>query len=149
MSYTYRMTEEQTNSSRTTADIEAMLRKNGIYPTAQRLAIANVLFSENQHVTAEQLHETLYKSGNRISIATIYNTLGLFVKKSLLREIFIDGGKTFFDSNNSHHHHCYNIDTGNLVDLSDQLVPHINMDVLPLGTAVETIDIIVRVRNSN
>lgn len=126
-----------------------MLRDRGIYPTSQRLAIANTLFAEHQHVTAEQLHETLCQSGLRVSKATVYNTLGLFVKKGMLREIFIEANRTFYDSNASHHHHYYNLDTGDLSDIIDPLPLHLTTVKLPQGTSVETVDVVIRIRNKN
>lgn len=126
---------------------ETLLREKGIFPTAQRLAVAKILFSEHQHVTAEQLHEKLTNSGDTMSIATVYNALNLFVEKDLLKEIFVDNGRTFFDSNNSHHHHCYNIDSGELLDVTDQLASQIDLRFLPAGTQIESIDIVIRVSN--
>ena len=126
---------------------ELLLRNHGIFPTAQRLAIARTLFAEHQHVTAEQLHEKLKKGGTVLSIATVYNALRLFVEKDMLKEVFVDNGRTFYDSNNTHHHHCYNIDTGELIDVTDKLASHIDFELLPAGTNVESVDIVVRVKN--
>jgi len=130
-----------------TASAEKLLRSHGIYPTAQRLSIARVLFAEHQHVTAEQLHDKLKNNGTTLSIATVYNAINLFVEKELLKEIFVDNGRTFFDSNNTHHHHCYNVDNGELIDVTDQLASHIDFSLLPKGTRVESVDIVVRVTN--
>lgn len=126
---------------------DKLLRSRGIYPTGQRLSVARVLFAEHQHVTAEQLHDKLKDNGITMSIATVYNAVNLFVKKDLLKEIFVDNGRTFFDSNNTHHHHCYNVDTGELIDVTDQLAAHIDYNILPRDTRVESVDIVVRVRN--
>ena len=132
-----------------TPSAERLLRSKGIYPTVQRLSIARVLFAAHQHVSAEQLHEKLKSCGFSISIATVYNAINLFVEKDLLKEIFVDNGKTFFDSNNTHHHHCYNIESGELVDISDQLVAGIDLSLLPNDTQVESIDIVIRVKKQN
>jgi len=128
-------------------EIESILRARGIYPTSQRLASANALFIKHQHVTAEQLHEALCQAGFQLSKATVYNTLGLFVKRRLLREIHIDANRTFYDSNTSHHHHYYNVETGDLIDITKSLSLHIDDENLPYGTSVESIDIVIRVRN--
>jgi Fur family iron response transcriptional regulator len=137
------------NTTKSALSPEQQLRGAGIYPTPQRLAIAEVLMCAHQHVTAEQLHERLLKQGKGISIATVYNTLSLLVQKELLKEVFVEGGCTYYDSNNTHHHHCYNIDTRELIDVTDGLAPQLDTTVLPAGTSIESIDIIVRVRNKS
>jgi len=130
-------------------EIEAMLVGRGILVTAQRRLIAEALFARNQHVTAEQLYDLVRKSGSRVSKATVYNTLGLFAEKGLVREIFINSSRTFYDSNTSRHHHFYNVDTGDLIDMKERLVPLFLHSDLPQGTAMETIDLVIRVRNSS
>lgn len=106
-------------------NIENMLRQYGVYPTQQRMAIARVLFAQQQHVTADQLHSRLQEHGSKVSKATVYNTLGLFATNGLLNEIFIDPNHVYYDSNNSHHHHFYNVDTGqiNVTGHSKALLP--------------------------
>ena len=128
-------------------DIFSMLRTRGIFPTSQRMVVARVLFAKYQHVTADQLHESLLHAGSRVSKATVYNTLKLFVAKGLLREIFIDSSRTYYDSNTSHHHHYYNMDTGDLGDISEDLSYLPNDADLPTGTSLENVDIVVRVRS--
>jgi Fur family iron response transcriptional regulator len=117
--------------------------------TKQRRIIADTLFARHQHVTAEQLYEAVRETGARVSKATVYNTLGLFVRKGLVREIFIDSSRTFYDSNINHHHHFYNVDTGDLIDIKERLAPHFIDQELPEGTAMEMVDIVIRVRNNN
>ncbi len=129
-------------------EIFSMLRTRGIFPTSQRMVVARMLFAKYQHITADQLHESLLRAGSRVSKATVYNTLKLFVDKGLLREIFIDSSRTYYDSNTSHHHHYYNMDTGDLGDLTDDLSFLPNDDDLPAGTSLENVDIVVRVRNA-
>lgn len=124
-----------------------MLRVSGIQPTSQRIVVAKALFAKHQHVTADHLYEALLQTGSRVSKATVYNTLKLFVENGLLREIFIDSGRTYYDSNTSHHHHYYNVDTGDLGDLLEDLPYLPGDDHLPNGTALDNIDIVVRVRN--
>ena len=127
--------------------LERILKAHGIYPTSQRMAIAKVLLSRHQPVTAEQVHERLHRDGAKISKATVYNTLGLFVDKQLLREIFVDPSRVYYDSNNSHHHHFYNMDTGEMTDIHEDLAPQIHTAELPQGTVLEDFDIVIRVRN--
>ncbi|MES9862260.1 MAG: Fur family transcriptional regulator [Candidatus Thiodiazotropha sp. LLP2] len=128
-------------------NITEMLNAHGVNPTKQRRLIADVLFARNQHVTADQLFDAVKQTGSRVSKATVYNTLGLFARKKLIREIFIDATRTFYDSNNSHHHHFYNVDTGDLIDIKERLAPHFLGPNLPDGTAMEVVDLVIRVKN--
>ncbi|MCU7917721.1 MAG: transcriptional repressor [Candidatus Thiodiazotropha sp. (ex Dulcina madagascariensis)] len=127
--------------------IDAVLNEHGVNVTRQRRIIADTLFARNQHVTADQLFEAVNSTGARVSKATVYNTLGLFVRKGFVREIFIDASRTFYDSNNSRHHHFYNVDTGDLIDMKARLVPHFIDQDLPEGTAMDAVDLVIRVRN--
>ncbi|WP_419633602.1 Fur family transcriptional regulator, partial [Thiolapillus sp.] len=129
-------------------NIRQHLAGAGIYATPQRQAIAELLFSRHQHLTADQVYERMRSSSNRVSRATVYNTLNLFVEKGLLREIFVDASRTFYDSNVTSHYHFYNIDTGGLIDMNDQDVTHYFSKSLPMGTVLEGIDVVVRVRSS-
>ncbi|MCG7958794.1 MAG: hypothetical protein B6D70_06665 [gamma proteobacterium symbiont of Stewartia floridana] len=128
-------------------NITQMMVAHGVNLTKQRRIIADVLFERNQHVTADQLFDLVKQTGSRVSKATVYNTLGLFARKGLVREIFIDASRTFYDSNNSHHHHFYNVDTGDLIDIKDRLAAHFIEQDLPEGTSMDVVDLVVRVRN--
>ncbi|MCG7983297.1 MAG: transcriptional repressor [Candidatus Thiodiazotropha lotti] len=128
-------------------NITQMMIAHGVNLTKQRRIIADVLFERNQHVTADQLFDLVKQTGSRVSKATVYNTLGLFARKGLVREIFIDASRTFYDSNNSHHHHFYNVDTGDLIDIKDRLAPHFIEQDLPEGTSMDIVDLVVRVKN--
>ncbi|MBW9260209.1 MAG: transcriptional repressor [Candidatus Thiodiazotropha sp. (ex. Lucinisca nassula)] len=128
-------------------NITQMMVAYGVNLTKQRRIIADVLFERNQHVTADQLFDLVKQTGSRVSKATVYNTLGLFARKGLVREIFIDASRTFYDSNNSHHHHFYNVDTGDLIDIKDRLAAHFIEQDLPEGTSMDVVDLVVRVKN--
>ncbi len=141
------MNSPSSNSIITESAIYSRLRDNGIQPTSQRMLVAKELFSKDQHVTADQLYENMLYNGARVSKATVYNSLKLFVENGLLREIFIDSSRTYYDSNISRHHHYYNIDTGDLGDLTEDLPYMPGSDYLPAGTSLENVDIVVRVRN--
>ncbi|MBL3601064.1 MAG: transcriptional repressor [gamma proteobacterium endosymbiont of Lamellibrachia anaximandri] len=138
----YRSSPPTTSS----ADVEQRLRAYGINPTQQRLTIAGKLFAKHQHVTADQVHESVKTGQGCASKATVYNTLGLFVEKGLLREIFVDSSRTFYDSNIQPHHHFYNVDTGDLIDAKEHLNPFFVESDLPHGTILEDVDIVIRVR---
>ncbi|MCU7904337.1 MAG: transcriptional repressor [Candidatus Thiodiazotropha sp. (ex Epidulcina cf. delphinae)] len=127
--------------------IDAVLNEHGVNLTRQRRIIAGTLFARNQHVTANQLFEAVNSTGTRVSKATVYNTLGLFVRKGLVREIFINASRTFYDSNTSRHHHFYNVNTGDLIDMKERLAPHFIDQYLPEGTAMDAVDLVIRVRN--
>mgnify|MGYP006227352099 FL=1 len=127
--------------------IDSILANSGIFVTAQRRTIARVLFARNQHLTPEQLHEMVSQGDEKVSKATIYNTLSLFAEKGLVREIHVSNSKTFYDSNTSRHHHFYNVDTGDLIDMKERLVPLFLHNDLPDGTVMETADLVVRVKN--
>jgi Fur family iron response transcriptional regulator len=129
--------------------VDALLSEHGIFATTQRKVIAEVLFERNQHLTAEQLYDLVKKSGAKVSRATVYNTLGLFAEKGLVREIFISASKTYYDSNTSRHHHFFNVDTCDLIDMRERLVPLFLHSDLPQGTAMDTVDLVIRVKNSS
>ena len=97
-------------------DLSLRLGDVGITITNQRLQIARILFEKEQHLSAEQILMKLSKSENPVSKATVYNTLGLFAERGLIREVVIDGMRIFYDTNASEHYHFYNVDNGELKD---------------------------------
>ncbi len=122
------------------------LRAAGLRPTRQRLALARLLFQgQDRHVSAEQLHGEALAGNARVSLATVYNTLHQFVDAGLLREIAVDGGRSYFDTNTSEHHHFFFEDTGRLEDIPGHLVAVARVPDPPEGTSVRRIDVIVRV----
>lgn len=128
-------------------DVVALMREHGISPTQQRVEIAQVLFSRPQHLSAEQVLALVNRDRHVVSKATIYNTLGLFVGKGLIREIIIDPTKVFYDPTTSPHHHFYNVDTGALMDIEADAVALSKLPDLPDGTVAEGVDVVVRIRN--
>jgi len=125
------------------------LTDHNITATKQRVEIGLCLFDCDQHVTADQLQERVNKSGGEASKATIYNTLGLFAKKGLLREVVIDPTKLVYDTNTSTHHHIYNLDSGELQDITAGEVGLNKLPELGENLEVEDVDIIIRVRNKD
>ncbi len=128
-------------------DVVGLMREHGITPTQQRVEIAHVLFSRPQHLSAEQVLALVNRDRHVVSKATIYNTLGLFVGKGLIREIIIDPTKVFYDPTTSPHHHFYNVDTGALMDIAADAVALSKLPDLPDGTVAEGVDVVVRIRN--
>jgi len=127
--------------------VRELLKSSGIAPTAQRVEIARFLFHRAQHLSAEQLLAGIDAAGGRVSKATVYNTLGLFVRHGLLREVLIDPERVFYDSNTARHHHLYNADTGELSDISTDDVAVQGLPALPDSVELEGIDLVIRVRN--
>ena len=130
------------------SDILELLRKAGLRPTRQRLSLAQQLFSNgDRHVTAEQLHSESLGLGFSVSLATVYNTLHQFTAAGLLRELVVDAGRSYFDTNVSAHHHLYFEDTGKLRDLPGEKIALDNLPALPDGAVVSRIDVVIRVKN--
>lgn len=123
------------------------LNEHGILPTQQRLQLADVLFSAHRHLSADQVLSEARERGYSVSKATVYNTLGLFARKGLIREVIVDPSRVFYDPNTGPHHHFYNLDTGELIDLDPERLPIEDLPPLPPGTVAEGVDVIIRVRN--
>ena len=132
--------------TRPPAGAEAILERHGVRATAQRVRVAEVLLTAPRHMTAEQILEALRHSSQRISKATVYNTLNLFVEKKLIREVIVDPDRVFYDPNTAPHYHIYNIETGQLTDIDAQDVRIEGLPKLPPGMVTESMDIIIRVR---
>ncbi len=125
-----------------------ILRKAGLRPTRQRLGLARLLFENgDRHVTAEQLQAESAAASMRVSLATIYNTLNQFSQVGLLREVVVEPGRSYFDTNTSDHHHFFHEETGLLQDIAGDAISVGAIPQPPAGTTVERIDIIVRVNN--
>jgi Fur family iron response transcriptional regulator len=123
------------------------LRRRRIAPTAQRVEIAQVLFARPQHLSADQVLAQVNSDRPRVSKATVYNTLGLFAKCGLIREIIADPARLFYDTNTSEHHHVYNVDTGTLTDIEAEAVTIRTLPNLPDGTVADGVEVIIRVRS--
>lgn len=123
------------------------LRKAGLRPTRQRLGLARLLFGNgDRHVTAEQLHAEAANANLRVSLATIYNTLNQFTGAGLMREVVVDPGRSYFDTNTRDHHHFFHEDAAQLQDIPGDAISVGKVPEPPAGTHVERVDIIVRVR---
>ena len=128
--------------------VEGLLQEHGILPTQQRLLIAGVLLERQQHLSADQVMQLVNGEDHLVSKATVYNTLGLFAKNGLIREVIVDPARVFYDSNTSNHHHFYNVDTGELTDIDSGSMEITELPVMPAGTIAAGIDIIIRVRRA-
>jgi Fur family iron response transcriptional regulator len=140
------MDEREAMSSQTTlADIEEKLRKAGLRPTRQRLDLGLLLFRDgDRHVTAEILHAEALREGISVSLATVYNTLHQFTECGLLREVAIEGSKTYFDTNISDHHHFYFERDGKLIDIEGAEIALVDLPPVPEGMEITRVDVLIR-----
>jgi Fur family transcriptional regulator, iron response regulator len=130
----------------TATDTLSRLRAVGLRPTQQRLALAELLFGPgDRHISAEQLHDEAQAAKISVSLATIYNTLNQFKQAGLIREIAIEGERSYFDTNTSNHFHFYA--DGGLMDIEADEVKVVGMPVLPAGKVIDRIDVIVRLKD--
>ena len=127
------------------SEIISMLQHFKISPTRQRVEIAEFLFQCPQHLSAEKILDGVTSEGNRVSRATVYNTMGLFSKKGVVREILIDRERVFYDSNPKVHQHLYNVDTGELSDVYDVDIDMASGPELPDGLRIIGTDVVFKV----
>jgi Fur family iron response transcriptional regulator len=123
------------------------LRAAGLRPTRQRVALAGLLLENgNRHVTAEQLHSEALAAAIPVSLATVYNTLHQFIDCGILRELVIEPGRSYFDTNLDDHHHFYCESTGLLQDIPGELVMVGRLPQPPAGAEISRIDVVIRIR---
>lgn len=131
-------------------DLRHKLRDAGLRPTRQRVALGWLLFAKgDRHVTAERLYEEATGARVPVSLATVYNTLHQFTEAGLLREIAVDGSKTYFDTNVSNHHHFLYEDSNQLVDIPGASFPVGPLPVAPDGMEVCRVDVVIRLRRKD
>lgn len=133
-----------------TPSLLARLRGAGLRPTRQRLALAKLLFDGgDRHVTAEQLHGEATAAAITVSLATVYNTLHQFTGAGLLREVVVEPGRSYFDTNVDDHHHFFCESTGALQDIPGAAISVGQLPHAPPGTEVSRVDVIIRVRRQS
>lgn len=121
------------------------LRGAGLRPTRQRVVLGDLLFANgDRHVTAELLHGEAVAAGESVSLATVYNTLHQFKRAGLLREIAIEGARSYFDTNTSNHNHFLIEDEGRLVDILGDRIEVSGVPQPPDGMRISHIDVVVR-----
>ena len=122
-----------------------LLKGAGLRPTRQRVTLGRLLFTgHDRHVSAEKLHEEAQSTGFRVSLATVYNTLHQFTQAGLLRELAVDGAKTYFDTNVSNHSHFYIAEEGRLEDIDACTIRVEGIPVPPEGMEITHVDVVVR-----
>ena len=134
------------NPSRPFTNALELLRAAKLRPTRQRLALARLLFEAgDRHVTAEQLHGEALAAGVSVSLATVYNTLHQYIEAGLLREVVVNAGRSYFDTNVADHHHFFFEDSGRLLDIPGDTIDVTGLPEPPAGGAIRRVDVIIRV----
>ena len=128
-------------------DVLALLRQVGLRPTRHRMALGWLLFAKgDRHLTAEMLYEEANRAKIAVSLATVYNTLHQFTDAGLLREVTVNGSKTYFDTNVTDHHHFFIENEHNLVDIPDANSIVGELPPVPEGYEISRVDVVVRLR---
>ncbi len=128
------------------------LRSSGLRPTKQRLKICEVLFNRDKtfHFTIQDLATQISKQLNeKISLATVYNTVHAFKDKGYLKEISINSDKSYFDTNVSNHHHFFDEDTNELIDCDDDVIEKVNIKKNLTGKKINSVEVLVKVASDN
>ena len=128
------------------------LRSSGLRPTKQRIKICKLLFDRKKtfHFTINDLSKILNKEiRQKVSLATIYNTIHSFKKKGYLKEISVNKDKSYFDTNTSNHHHFLDMNTNELIDLKSEDVHNIKIKKRIPGKKINSIEVLVKIENSN
>tara|TARA_Y100001935_G_scaffold241185_1_gene230379 strand:+ start:60 stop:458 length:399 start_codon:yes stop_codon:yes gene_type:complete len=126
------------------------LRNSGLRPTKQRLQICEVLFDTEKtfHFTINDLANRIKKQlNNKISLATVYNTVHAFEKKGYLKQIPINSNQTYFDTNVSHHHHFYDLKEEKLIDLENSDIGPINILKKIEGKKIKSVEVLVKIED--
>ena len=126
---------------------ESMLRRAGLRPTRQRLALADLMFGQgHRHFSAECLHEEAVRDGVGVSLATVYNTLHQFTGAGLLKVVSVDASRSWFDTDTSDHHHFFVEDDETVMDVPAAAIAVSDLPQPPEGMEIDRIDVIVRLR---
>ena len=128
------------------------LRLSGLRPTKQRIKICDLLFNREKtfHFTINDLSKIISRELNeKISLATIYNTVHAFKKKGYLKEISINSDKSYFDTNTTAHHHFYDEDTNELIDCGVSEIDSINVKNNITGKKIKSVEVIIKVATDN
>ncbi|MEZ5564475.1 MAG: Fur family transcriptional regulator [Gammaproteobacteria bacterium] len=130
------------------SSIEVTLRAHGVQPTPRRIEIGQLLLAGPGHFSADQILQQLRSEGSRISKATVYNTLNLFSRAGIIREVAVNPSRLVYDSTTTRHHHFLIEDTGELVDIDPSEVELRQLPCLPEGTHAASVEVIIRVRRT-
>ena len=128
------------------------LRLSGLRPTKQRLTICKILFDKKEtfHFTIDKLKKKIEKNNkSKISLATVYNTVRAFKNNGYLKEISLQGNKTFYDTNSKTHHHFYDLDSDDLIDIKNEDITLSKLPQTPKGKKIKDIEVTINVANNN
>ena len=140
-----------TSESQTATDRGSQwLSQGGLRPTRQRVALAELLVGDgkDRHVTAESLYDSSRKCGEKVSLATVYNTLRAFCEAGLMREITVDGSKSYFDTNMTDHPHFYWEESAQLSDAPAEDLVIKSLPDAPEGAEIAKVDVVIRLRRT-
>ena len=141
---------EPTRSGCPFNDLRQKLRRVGLRPTRQRVSLGWLLFAKgDRHVSAELLFDEATRARVPVSLATVYNTLHQFTEAGLLRELVIDGAKTYFDTDTSQHHHFVVDGENTVIDIPGSQIVLPTVPEVPEGYEVARIDVVVRLRRKS
>ncbi len=131
--------------------VDQWLAKGGLRPTRQRVILARRLIGDgkNRHVTAESLFAASNDHADKVSLATVYNTLRAFCDAGLMREITVDGAKSYFDTNMSDHPHFYWEDSAELMDAPAEQLKIAVLPDAPDGAEIAKVDVVIRLRRKS
>ena len=135
-----------------TMNLIEKLRETGLRPTKQRVKICEILFNREKtfHFTINDLEKKISEELNeKISLATVYNTVHALQKKGYLKEISINSDKSYFDTNTSVHHHFYDEDTHQLIDCDENEIETVNVKKNITGKKINSVEVLVRVASDN
>ena len=126
------------------------LMRGGLRPTRQRLALATLLVGDgqNRHVTAESLFALSAATDERVSLATVYNTLRAFCEAGLMNEVVVDGSKSYFDTRIDDHPHFYWEDSHTLTDAPNDELQIAGLPQAPAGMEISRVDVVIRLRRA-
>jgi Fur family iron response transcriptional regulator len=124
------------------------LAKSDLRPTRQRVTLAALLIGdgENRHVTAESLFSAAKAQGEKVSLATVYNTLKAFCDAGLMQEVSVDGSRSYFDTNTHEHPHFFWEDDGRLTDAAAEKMKIVNLPEAPEGSEIASVEVVIRLR---
>ena len=141
------MNDEATKKFPTNKEIPSLLRSRGIFPTRQRIRVAQEMLCQPQHVTADQLFMAVNAKHPAVARATVYNTLSAFVDAGLVSVLTMpDGGTVYYDSSVHHHAHIFDEESGELTDVDADVFGLAQHVALPEDAEVTGVDLVVRVR---
>ncbi|MCC5978197.1 MAG: transcriptional repressor [Salinarimonas sp.] len=132
------------------SDLRDKLRRVGLRPTRQRVSLGWLLFGKgDRHITAEILYDEAARARVPVSLATVYNTLHQFTEAGLLRQLAVDGSKTYFDTNPTEHHHFFVEGDEALMDVPTTDVTVVDLPEAPEGYEIARVDVVVRLRRKD